>query len=248
MTKETSTSSALLLSIRQEHALRIFNSSKRYEFEKSVAKGKIQEGIFVRNWRHWGCWVFRGGWRVKPVSELWDTVGLAATTQERFLAYFSKAKEGYAIEIRNPLRFDTAVSAKQLNGDFTKLVPPQSFLVLDPGQPLYTVLEAEESSHAPGHRPPRVTLKPILRDQHATYRKLVYRNISPHYQDIDDTFADANLRIHEKGSDSAGFFLIRKEVLSIYNDRGRCIGFTTLTFKSSTYSEIQAEQLFIQAV
>ena len=225
-------SRSLLLSIRQEHALRIFERSKRYELRKVLPKEKFKRVYLYETGGAGVVGCFDVGSVIKkPVSELWEAVGPAATTQERFSTYFANAKEGYAIEIRNPLRFNAPVSARQLNGDFTRLVPPQSFLVLEPGQPLYTVLEAERSATLQSSLP-EVTLQAIAQEQHEAYRKLVYRHISPHYEGIDSSFAEANLEIHEKGFDSAGFFTTRKEVLSIYNDRKRCIGFTTLTFKS----------------
>jgi predicted transcriptional regulator/RimJ/RimL family protein N-acetyltransferase len=229
---ETTPSRSLLLSIKHEHAQRIFNGSKHYELRKVLPKERFKRVFLYESGGSGVVGCFDAGRIIKKsVSDLWEEVGPEATTQDRFFAYFANFTNGYAIEIRNPLRFNTPVSAKRLNGDFTKLVPPQNFLVLDPGQPLYTILESERTVTLQ-NSPPRVTLRRIAKEQHETYRKLVYRHISPHYEDIDESFADSNLRVHEKGFDSAGFFTIRKEVLSVYNDRGRCIGFTTLTYKS----------------
>lgn len=231
-TTTTESSSALLLSIKSEHADRIFNGSKHYELRKVLPKEKFGR-VFLYETRGIGVVGFFDVGRIlkKPIQQLWGTVREGATTRRRFFEYFANCKEGYAIEIRNPFRFKSPVSAKRLNGDFTRLVPPQSFLVLNPGQPLYTILETERATTLLAS-PPRVTLRRISKDQHETYRRLVYRYISPHYEDIDASFADANLRIHEQGVDSAGFFTVRKEVLSAYSVRGTCIGFTTLTFKS----------------
>jgi predicted transcriptional regulator/RimJ/RimL family protein N-acetyltransferase len=225
-------SSSLLLSIRQEHALRIFEGAKQYELRKVLPGERFKRVYLYETGGSGVIGCFDVGRIIKkPLSELWEEVGPAATTEERFFSYFGKSKEGYAIEIRNPLRFKTPISARQLNGDFTRLVPPQSFLVLEHGQPLSTILETERSLTLQTSLP-QVTLQEIAQEQHEAYRKLVYRHISPHYEDIDNSFAEANLQIHKRGFDPAGFFTTRKEVLSIYNARKRCIGFTTLTFKS----------------
>jgi predicted transcriptional regulator len=227
----TGIGSALVLSIRPEHAARIFEGSKHYELRKIVPDLKFDRVFLYETGGKGivGCFDVVEVLHL-PVQKLWDVVGTAATTYERFSAYFQNSRTGFAIRIRNPLKFVTPVGAKELNGDFARLVPPQSFIVIDPGQPLYTVLEAARTGtlHA---APPVVTLAQIKKNQHDLFRKLVLKHISPHYADIDASFADRTLDVHQRGFDPAGFFTTKKEVLSIYSGK-KCIGFTTLTYKS----------------
>lgn len=225
--------SALLLSIRAEHSHRIFAGSKHFELRKVIPVADFNRvylyetgGVGIVGWFDVGR-IIR-----EPVRKLWRTVGTAATSRERFDAYFASARQGYAIEIRNPHTFKEPISIKELNGDRLKLHPPQSFLILEPGQPLWTLLEGERQSTLRSNLPRVVLLRRITVKQRATYTRLVTKHIGANYQGIDETFAEANLRIHDLGFDPAGFFTTKKEVFGIHNNRKTCIGFTTLTHKS----------------
>ncbi len=223
---------ALLLSIRPQHAHRIFEGSKHFELRKVLPVSNFNR-VFLYETGGTGIvgWFDAGELINKPIDALWASVGTAATTREAFYSYFANVKEGFAIEIRDAHRFTRAIDASRLNGDRLKLLPPQSFILLERGQPLYTLLEAERQATIRTDLP-RVTLKKIRASQREIYKKLVLKHISAHYEDIDETFANATLRVHDLGFDPAGFFTTKKEVLSISNKRGACIGFTTLTYKS----------------
>ena len=162
---------------------------------------------------------------------MWETVGNEATTQERFREYFKSSKSGYAIEVKNPIRFREPILPEALNGKLGRLVPPQSFIILEPTDSLYAILERERT-RALRENPPTVTLRRISADNRDTYRKEVMRYVSPHYEDIDESFAASALKIHDLGCDPTGFFTTSKEVLEIIDRRNRRIGFTTLTYKS----------------
>lgn len=224
---------ALLLSIRPEHAHRIFAGSKHYELRKVVPAAKFGR-VFLYETGGTGI----VGWfdvdRIvkEDIATLWKTVGTAATSRDRFDRYFASAREGYAIAVSDPHRFMTPVSIKELNGDRFKLQPPQSFILLEPGQPLWSLLEGERQKTLRSAFPKSVALKRITARQRATYTSLVTKHVGANYQDIDQSFAQANLRIHDYGFDPSGFFTTKKEVLGVYNDRDNCIGFTTLTYKS----------------
>jgi predicted transcriptional regulator len=226
-------SAALLLSIRPEHTHRIFGGSKHFELRK-VIPGVDFNRVYLYETGGTGIvgWFDVGRIIKEPVRKLWRKVGTAATSRERFDAYFASARQGYAIEIRNPHKFKEPFSIKELNGDRLKLQPPQSFLILEPGQPLWTLLEGQRQSTLRSSLPRVVLLKKITAKQRATYTRLVTKHIGANYQDIDDSFAKANLRIHDLGFDPSGFFTTKKEVFSIHNSRRTCIGFTTLTHKS----------------
>src|ERR1019366_4975833 len=225
-------SPALLLSIRPEHAHRIFSGSKRFELRKVLPVTDFNR-VFLYETGGKGIvgWFDVGEIIRQPIDELWKTVGNAATSHDRFFAYFSTAREGFAIAIRNARRFQGPISANGLNGDRLKLQPPQSFIILEPGQPFWTLLESERQRTLQRELP-TVQLKKITSSQRTLYKKQVMKHVGANYEGIDETFAEANLRIHDLGFDPAGFFTMRKEVLSISNERNVCIGFTTLTYKS----------------
>jgi predicted transcriptional regulator len=230
--KHSGRSAALLLSIRPEHAQRIFAGSKRFELRKVVPAAEFNR-VFLYETGGAGIvgWFDVGDIIRQPVGKLWRTVGNAATSRDRFVAYFASAREGYAISIRNARKFENPISASGLNGDRLKLQPPQSFIILEPGQPFWTLLESERQRMLMRELP-AVALKKIPPSQRPMYKKLVMKHVGAHYEGIDESFAEANLRIHDLGFDPAGFFTTKKEVLSINNARGACIGFTTLTYKS----------------
>jgi predicted transcriptional regulator len=225
--------SALLLSIRAEHTHRIFAGSKHFELRKVIPSVDFNR-VYLYETGGTGIvgWFDVGRIIREPVRKLWRTVGTAATSRKRFDAYFASAKQGFAIEIRNAHRFKNPISIKEINGDRLKLQPPQSFLILTPGQPLWTLLDEERQGTLRSNLPRVVSLRKIAFRQRATYTRLVTKHIGANYQDIDDSFAEANLRIHDLGFDPAGFFTTNKEVFGLHNSRKTCIGFTTLTHKS----------------
>lgn len=228
----SSGTTAILLSIHPEHAERIFQGTKRYELRKVLPASRFKRVFLYETGGGGvaGCFDV-GAILHKTVRQLWKAVGNAATTQERFQDYFRAAKRGYAIEIRNPLKFKERATLNPVTGPFGYLAPPQSFFELGPGDPLYSMLEAERIN-ALQDTVPSVCLSPIRSKNREEYQKLVVRHISPNYQEIDASFAATNLRIHDLGYDPTGFFTATKEVLEIRSTRGGLIGFTTLTYKS----------------
>lgn len=231
-TDSRDTKTALLLSIRPEHSHRIFAGSKRFELRKVIPAEPFKR-VFLYETGGAGIvgWFDVGRIVKQPIASLWKTVGTAATSYERFLSYFASVKEGFAITILNPHRLKIPISVAEMNGDSFKLQPPQSFIILQPGAPLFTLLEAERKHTLESDFPKTVSLKRITRTQRTTYTSLVTKHVGANYQGIDAGFARANLRIHDLGFDPSGFFTTSKEVLGIYNHK-KCIGFTTLTHKS----------------
>jgi predicted transcriptional regulator/RimJ/RimL family protein N-acetyltransferase len=223
---------ALLLSIRPQHANRIFEGSKHFELRKVLPKASFSR-VFLFETGGTGIvgWFDVADIIREPIGKLWGMVGTAATTKEAFFSYFSNIQEGYAIKIKGARRFRSAVNASRLNGDRLKLLPPQSFILLEQGQPLYMLLEKERHATLV-EDVPSLSLKKIEADHRKIYKQLVLKHISPQYEDTDENFVDATLKVHDLGSDPAGFFTIKKEVMGIYNQRGTCVGYTTLTYKS----------------
>jgi len=221
---------AILLSIRPEHAEKIFRGTKRYELRKVLPVRKFRRVFLYETGGRGvvGCFDVGSVLKATP-ARLWKAVGNAATTHARFQEYFKAAEHGHAIEVRKPLQFRTPVPLRSASGLFG--YPPQSFIEIGPGDPLYAVLEAARID-ALQQNPSFVRLRLIGSKNRSAYQKLVMRHISPNYGEIDKSFPASNLHIHDLGYDPTGFFTAKKEVLEICNRRGRVIGFTTLTYKS----------------
>lgn len=223
---------SVLLSIKTEHMQRIFAGAKHYELRKSIPSVPFKRVFLYETGGAGIVGCFDVGRIIKaPKAELWKQVGNAATTKDRFDSYFSSAKEGYAIEILNPVRFEGPVTIEQLNGEFVQLTPPQSFVVLDPGQPLHRILESERSQSLALRPSVNLQLKAIRQNQREDYRRLVTKHVGAQYDDIDDSFVSSTLKIHDLGFDPSGFFTSKKQVLGIFKKK-TCLGFTTLTYKS----------------
>lgn len=225
-------SAAILLSIRREHAERIFQGTKHYELRKVLPSSEFGRVFLYETGGGGvvGCFDVDFVLR-RAIDPLWRAVGNAATTRKRFYEYFKATSHGYAIKIKSAVRFLEPVSIGMLNGHFGRIAPPQSFIVLESGDPLWFLLE-QERLRAMSQHPPTVTLRRIGTENRGAYRKLVMRHIRPNYDEIDESFVSSTLRIHDLGYDPAGFFTTRKEVLEICDSRRRVIGFTTLTHKS----------------
>lgn len=221
---------AIILSIRREHAERIFQGSKRYELRKILPAfqfGRVYlyetGGLGVV-----GCFDVGSVIR-KRIDVLWRITGNAATTRDRFYNYFGNLERGYAIEVRNPVRFKESF-IRPLNSVIADFSPPQSFATIDPRESLYSDLEYRRAMSLPDP-PPVVSLRRISHANRPNYERQVMENISRNYEGIDESFARLNLKVHDLGHDPVGFFTARKEVLEIWSRR-RLVGFTTLTYKS----------------
>jgi predicted transcriptional regulator len=120
----------VLLSIKPEFALRIFDGSKKYEYRRVIfQRADVKTAI-----------VYASDPIKKVIGEfeigeilceqpqaLWAKTGdYAGITKERFLGYFEKRGKGYAIRIREARMYDTPIPLSKL----TVLSPPQSFAYL----------------------------------------------------------------------------------------------------------------------
>lgn len=222
----------LLLSIRQEHAQRIFAGSKHFELRKSLPNRPLRRVFLYVS----GTGGVVGGFDPaevihKPINALWKRVGARATTRARFFQYFANTPKGFAIRISRPVQFAQPIAIKELQEFLPGLTAPMSYLALRPDDPIAVELETARRA-AEARQPPTVTLRPIADAERPTYKKLVRRHIGANYDEIDDTFAGRTLQVHDLGRDPLGFFTSDKLVLAIEDARHRLIGFTTLTMKS----------------
>src|SRR5882724_10834314 len=100
------TKTSIILSIRPEHAARIYNGTKRFELRKILPRASFNHVFLYEN----GSVGITGSFEVGQIlhmciQDLWKAVGFEATSKERFFTYFRDYQKGYAIEVRNPVRF-----------------------------------------------------------------------------------------------------------------------------------------------
>ncbi len=218
----------LILSIQPEHAARIYAGRKKYELRKKVTSVPISYVFLCENgFGITGC--FEVGEILREErNKLWTRTGELGTSRKRFLRYFSQHAVGNAIEVLNPVHFKKAMSVRELREHYERFSPPQSSLIVRKDHPLFEILEKKRLSAFKSIR--KVELKAIQEDHRDDYKSLIREHVGSHYDEIDESFAEANLRIHDLGYDPSGFFTERKEVLTIWSDKTP-IGFTTLTYK-----------------
>jgi predicted transcriptional regulator len=121
----------ILLSIKPEFALKIFEGSKRYEFRRIIFKRKGIRKVLV--------------YASSPISEiigefeiadilsdeperLWiKTKDQAGISEKKFFHYFCNTNKGYAIKVSNYEMYDKPI----LLDDLFIASPPQSFMYLE---------------------------------------------------------------------------------------------------------------------
>jgi len=120
----------VLLSIKPEFALKIFDGSKQYEYRRIIFKRREVEAIVVYVSdpikRVVGEFDIGEILHNKP-SQLWaQTCNHAGITRARFMEYFENREKGYAIGIRKTRKYRRSLSLNDLN----LTSPPQSFMYL----------------------------------------------------------------------------------------------------------------------
>jgi len=122
----------VLLSIKPEFAIKIFDGSKRYEYRRTIFKraevttvvvyashpiksviGEFDIGEIIHSEPH----------------ELWMKTGdQSGITEDSFLKYFENKEKGYAIKVKKARRYDAPMALRNLMVQW----PPQSFTYLQP--------------------------------------------------------------------------------------------------------------------
>jgi len=120
----------VLLSIKPEFALRIFEGSKKYEYRRIIFKRKGIETVVV----YASSPIKRiiGEFEISKIlheqpEQLWaKTYNDAGITKTRFMEYFGDHAKGYAIGIKKTRKYQTPLSLEEL----MLSLPPQSFVYL----------------------------------------------------------------------------------------------------------------------
>ncbi len=120
----------VLLSIKPEFALKIFNGSKRYEYRRAIFKNPEVSGVIVYASdpikRVIGEFEIEDILHDKP-QLLWaKTKSHAGISKKRFFKYFANKNKGYAIKVKTMRMYDEPLLLKSLMVSS----PPQSFVYL----------------------------------------------------------------------------------------------------------------------
>ncbi|MFH1639530.1 MAG: hypothetical protein ABIB93_04375 [Chloroflexota bacterium] len=120
----------VLLSIKPEFALKIFEGTKEYEFRRKIFKREKVTTVVV--YASEPIKKIIGEFEVGEIlseepQTLWVKTGeQAGITKERFLDYFANKTIGYAIQVKKARKYDMPLSLTNLRIAF----PPQSFQYL----------------------------------------------------------------------------------------------------------------------
>ncbi len=120
----------VLLSIKPEFALRIFDGSKKYEYRRIIFKRCEVTTIIVYASAPVGKVI--GEFEIDGIlydepENLWaKTKHHAGITEEKFYEYFTNANGGYAIKVKKTKKYKSPFSLDK----YMISVPPQSFVYL----------------------------------------------------------------------------------------------------------------------
>ena len=120
----------VLLSIKPEFALKIFDGSKRYEFRRAIFKNRNIDRVIV--YASNPTKLIIGEFEIEDIihdelPDLWaKTKNHAGISKKRFFDYFINRSKGYAIEVKTTRMYDNPVSLNSLMVSS----PPQSFMYL----------------------------------------------------------------------------------------------------------------------
>ena len=117
----------VVLSIKPEFAIKIFNGTKRIEFRKTIFKNPLVKQVIV----YASSPIQRviGEFEIQEIlkcdkRQLWElTKQESGITEDFFFKYFKEKEDGYAICIKNTTTYE---NPRCLKKDYN-LLPPQSF-------------------------------------------------------------------------------------------------------------------------
>lgn len=117
----------VVMSIKPEFANKIFDGTKKFEFRKAIFKNKNIKSILV--YSSSPVQKVIGEFQIDQIfnddlETLWErTKEFSGISEDYFYQYFANREQGFAIQIKNQIRFKTP---KCLKEDYN-LTPPQSF-------------------------------------------------------------------------------------------------------------------------
>jgi predicted transcriptional regulator len=117
----------VVLSIKPQFANKIFDGTKKFEFRKAIFKNQNVTSVLV--YASSPVQKVIGEFEIGEIfnfdlKTLWDkTKEHSGITEDYFYEYFENREQGFAIQIKNQVRF---TKPKCLRKDYN-LTPPQSF-------------------------------------------------------------------------------------------------------------------------
>lgn len=132
----------VLLSIKPQYAEKILRGTKRYEYRRRIFS-EIVDTVLVYATMPEGKIV--GHFQLRAilhdsVDSLWvRTKAQSGVTHDVFCQYFSGLREGYALEVLRPTRYDPPIDPRQVLNTFHA---PQSFQYVD-GTPVESLLRLQ---------------------------------------------------------------------------------------------------------
>ena len=120
----------VLLSIKPEFALKIFNGSKRYEYRRAIFKNQEVSRVIV--YASDPIKQIIGEFEIEDIlheepQSLWvKTKHHAGISEKRFFDYFTNKSKGYAIKVKATRVYDDPLPLSS----FMISSPPQSYMYL----------------------------------------------------------------------------------------------------------------------
>ena len=120
----------VLLSIKPEFALKIFDGSKKYEYRRAIFKNKELSRIIV--YASDPIKQIMGEFEIEDIlheeiQSLWvKTKHHAGISEKRFFDYFTNKSKGYAIKVKATRVYDNPLPLSS----FMISSPPQSYMYL----------------------------------------------------------------------------------------------------------------------
>lgn len=119
----------VLLSIKPEYALKIFDGKKKFEYRKSLFKRSDIDTVIVYATKPIGKIIgeFEIGEIIEDTPvELWNlTKTFSGIKKKDYMNYFNDREKAFAITIKATNKYDNPMELSELNQNIK--VPPQSF-------------------------------------------------------------------------------------------------------------------------
>jgi predicted transcriptional regulator len=128
------------LSIKPEFVQEIINGNKKFEYRKRIFKKEV-ESVIIYSTKPEGKII--GEFTIEKVinetpNNIWhETHHSSGISKEFFFEYFSGYDEGFAIKIKEFIKYKNPIDPKSLNNKFN---PPQSFMYIKDDNKLFNEL------------------------------------------------------------------------------------------------------------
>jgi predicted transcriptional regulator len=120
----------VLLSVKPEFALKIFNGTKKYEYRRTIFKrDEVTKVVVYASYpikKVIGEFEIGGILHDKPEALWASTRKHAGINKKRFMEYFTRKRRGYAIKVKSTRMYDAPLPLDR----FDVSSPPQSFVYL----------------------------------------------------------------------------------------------------------------------